>query len=165
VHVRVRGAQLVPAAQLESIKEQFIGLKKLCRVRTLKAIKQTHLASLDDLLGRLAASRGSLQQELAGMTVRGEPGARPGAMGTCTVCCTTGCKLPVVAVAQGNTEFPWHAMSAGEPGPAEALLRGQGRAHSRDKPALRRGSGRAAGGRCGCPAMYGRTWFHGGQQR
>ncbi|KAG2445851.1 hypothetical protein HXX76_000455 [Chlamydomonas incerta] len=60
--------QTVPAAQLETIKEQFISLKKLCRIRTVKAIKQTHLNSLDELLSQLSNSKGKLQTELAAMT-------------------------------------------------------------------------------------------------
>eukprot|EP00198_Chlamydomonas_reinhardtii_P001479 XP_001690815.1 predicted protein [Chlamydomonas reinhardtii] len=60
--------QTVPAAQLETIKEQFISLKKLCRIRTVKAIKQTHLNSLDELLSQLSNSKANLQTELAAMT-------------------------------------------------------------------------------------------------
>ncbi|KAG2451519.1 hypothetical protein HYH02_004117 [Chlamydomonas schloesseri] len=60
--------QTVPAAQLETIKDQFISLKKLCRIRTVKAIKQTHLNSLDELLSQLSNSKGKLQTELAAMT-------------------------------------------------------------------------------------------------
>lgn len=64
----------MPAAQLETIKEQFISLKKLCRIRTVKAIKQTHLNSLDELLSQLSNSKANLQTELAAMTVRAARG-------------------------------------------------------------------------------------------
>ncbi|KAG2500883.1 hypothetical protein HYH03_001643 [Edaphochlamys debaryana] len=60
--------QLAPPLQLESIKEQCIGLKKLCRIRTVKAIKQTHLAALDDLLAQLTASKAAMQAELQATT-------------------------------------------------------------------------------------------------
>ncbi|KXZ55907.1 hypothetical protein GPECTOR_2g1458 [Gonium pectorale] len=64
--------QLLPSAQLETIKEQFISLKKLCRIRTVKAIKQTHLNALDDLLAQLDTGKAQLQAEMAAMTADAE---------------------------------------------------------------------------------------------
>ncbi|PNH11293.1 hypothetical protein TSOC_001895, partial [Tetrabaena socialis] len=64
--------QLASNAQLETIKDQFINLKKLCRVRTVKAIKQMHLHALDDLLVQLSRSKAQLQSELSAMTATTE---------------------------------------------------------------------------------------------
>ncbi len=66
----LRSVQVASPAMLETIKEQMIGLKKLCRIRTVRAIKQLHLNALGDLLSQLDSSRVALQGELNAMTVR-----------------------------------------------------------------------------------------------
>lgn len=48
----------------------MVSLKKLCRIRTVKAIKQAHLAALDQAAANLDASQAVLAQELAAMQVR-----------------------------------------------------------------------------------------------
>ncbi|GFR46901.1 hypothetical protein Agub_g8547 [Astrephomene gubernaculifera] len=57
--------QQMPPLQLESVKDHVISLKKLCRIRTVKSIKQAHLAALDNLLVLMCAARDKLQAELA----------------------------------------------------------------------------------------------------
>ena len=61
--------QLARPSELESIKDQMVNLKRLCRIRTVKAIKQAHLQALDDLLGKLDTSKAALHQELVAMRV------------------------------------------------------------------------------------------------
>lgn len=62
--------QVANSAQLEAIKDQVVSLKKLCRIRTVKSIKQAHLAALDGAAANLDASHAELAQEVAAMQVR-----------------------------------------------------------------------------------------------
>ncbi|EFJ50672.1 hypothetical protein VOLCADRAFT_88436 [Volvox carteri f. nagariensis] len=64
--------QMLPPAQLKMVKMQFEGLKELCRLRTVKQVKQAQLGVMEDHLAQLGARKLQLQADLDAFTAEFE---------------------------------------------------------------------------------------------
>ncbi|GIL84519.1 hypothetical protein Vretifemale_13087 [Volvox reticuliferus] len=60
--------QRLPSAELEVVKEKFASLKELCRLQTVKQIKQSQLSAMEDHLAKLDLRKLQLQGDLEAAT-------------------------------------------------------------------------------------------------